>query len=78
MSKATITIQEDDDGRVKAEVLFDPPLPPGKHDDEWLEKIPTSQLTAILLMDQVLQRLEGDYEVNVIDDANGGSHGPRH
>ena len=75
MSKATITIQEDDaTGRVKTEVLFDPPE--GKRDDEWLEKIPTSQLTAILLMDHILDRLEGDYEIRTID--GDEIHGSRH
>lgn len=75
MSKATITIEENDDGKVKAEVIFEPRLPPGKHDYEWLEKIPTSQLTALLLMDNLMERLEGDYIVNLVD---GPENGQRH
>lgn len=76
MSKATITIEEDSfTGKVKAEIIFDPPLPPGEKNDEWLEKVPTTQLTGMLLMDHLLERLEGDYEAKVIED---DPHGPRH
>jgi len=76
LAKATLVIEDFDDGMVKASVTFDPPLPDGERNEAWLDKIPTCQLTGMLLMDYVMDRLEGEAEVSVItdEDENGTRH----
>jgi len=81
MSKATITIDVDETGRLRAVILFDPPLPERPEDESgeaaWLESLPLPQLAGFIVMDEVVELFGDDVEmasVVVGDEGNDTRH----
>jgi len=82
VSKAIITLDFDETGRLRAVVLFDPPLPerPGDPDKEveWLELLEVPQLAAFIIMDEIVDMF-GDEDVEISSVVVGKQgHDPRH
>lgn len=79
--KATITIDLDESGHPRAVCVFDPPLPERpkapEEEENWLELIPSTQLAAFIIMDNIMDMFGDDIELaSVMADMpeNGTKH----
>lgn len=81
--KATITIDLDDEGHPRASVVFDPPLPERPNGDDpaaeeaWLESVPSTQLAAFIVMDNIMDMFGDDIELESVS-MTGPGNGTKH